>query len=438
MRIAAFWRLLGTNLRRNARRLILSSLGIVIGIGSFVFFISLGNGVRHIIVRELIGGLPVNQIEVSPKSYNVGITKQRSLFAMKFDDDMLERFRSLKDVKAVYGKMNLRVPSRAIIPIPKQFQKRGMSSAFYTELLVQGIDPRAIPRNEVDPKVFQYTPKKHMPILISKRLLDLYNTTLAEMTGFPKLNARAAQLIPTFNITTGRSAFKRTTHPKGAKRYPAKIAGVSSRAIMIGISTPLEYVKRINRFYLGAKGGAIYNSAIIETARPEQIPSVLKKLDKLGFTLANRQILAKKVGEIILLITILLTIISGVIMLIAAISVSHTFFMMVYERRYEIGLMRAVGASRGTIQLLVMVEATIVGILSGLVGVGLTLGATRLVQWGLEKYPDLPFTPAKLFIYPYWLPLLALGFAIIFCLFGAFIPARRASAVDPALVLKGL
>lgn len=438
MRFSAFWRLLATNLKRNARRLILSSLGIVVGIGSFVFFISLGNGVRHIIVRELIGGLPVNQIEIAPKSYNVGITKQSSLFAMKFDDDMLERFRSIKNVQAVYGKMNLRVPARAVIPIPKQFQKKGMSSAFYTELLVQGIDPRAIPKDEVDPKDFRYDPKKKVPVLISRRLLDLYNATLAEMTGFPKLNTQAARLIPTFNITTGRSAFKSRTHPKGAKHYAARIAGVSGRAIMIGLSAPLEYIKRINQFYLGPKGGQIYNSAIVEAARPEQIPGIIKKLDKLGFTLANRQILAKKVGEIILLITILLTIISGVIMLIAAISISHTFFMMIYERRYEIGLMRAVGATRGTLRLLVIVEAAVVGILSGLAGIGLTLGTTRFLQWFLERYPDLPFTPAKLFIYPYWLLLLALGFAILFCLFGAFFPARRASSVDPALVLKGL
>ncbi len=438
MRLAAFWRLLGTNLRRNARRLILGSLGIVVGIGSFVFFISLGNGVRHIIVRELIGGLPVNQIEVAPKSYNVGITKQSSLFAMKFDDDMLERFRSIPGVKSVFGKMNLRVPSRAVIPIPKSFQKRGLASAFYTELLVQGIDPSAIPKSDIKHKEFKYSKKGRIPVLISKRLLDLYNATLAEVSNFPKLNAQAARLIPPFNITVGASAFQRRNHPKGPKHYPAQIVGVSSRAIMVGISVPLGYIKQINSFYRGKNGGQRYNSAIVETAKPEQIPGVLKKLDKLGFSLSDRQILAKKVGEIILLITVLLSIISGVIMLIAAISISHTFFMMIYERRYEIGLMRAVGAHRSTIRRLVMIEATVVGVLSGIAGIAMTLGITRLMQWGLESYPDLPFTPSKLFQYPLWLPLLALGFAMLFCLFGAFFPARRAAAMDPATVLKGL
>lgn len=437
MQFTAFWRLLGTNLRRNARRLILSSLGIVVGIGSFVFFIALGHGVRHILVRELIGGLPVNQIEVGPKTYNVGITKQGGLFAMKFDDDMLDRFRSLDGVKSVHGKMNLRVPARAVIPIPQQFQKRGLASSFYTELLVQGIDPKAIPASDVDPKQFRHDPKGHIPVLISRRLLDLYNATLAEVTNFPKLNARAAKLIPPFFITVGSSAFQRDDHPKGPKRYPARIVGVSSHAIMVGISVPLPYIQELNRFYRGTQDG-VYNTAIIETEKPEQIPGILKKLDKLGFSLADRQILAQKVGEIILLLTLLLTIISSVIMLIAAISISHTFFMMVYERRYQIGLMRAVGATRGIIQRLILAEASVVGLLSGLVGVGMTLASTRLIQWGLERYPDLPFTPAKLFLYPYWLPLLALGFAMFFCLCGAFFPARRAAAVDPALVLKGL
>jgi ABC-type antimicrobial peptide transport system permease subunit len=428
-------------LRRNARHLILSSLGIVVGIGSFVFFVALGGGVKNIITHDLLGALPVNQIEVAPKRFDVGMTQQKSLFAMKFDDDMIERFLSIPEIRSVYPKMNLRAPVRAIIPIPASFQKHGMASAFHTELVIQGIDPLAIPSDEADPKEFKHkgTPSAQNPIpcLISTRLLDLYNATLADLRGFPKLNAQATRLVPIFEIIVGSSVFRSATHEKGERRYPSRIYGVSNRAILVGITIPIQYVKEINRIYNPDDKANTYQSAIIETYSPDQIPIVLKKLDSLGFALDSGQIFARKVGEIILLITVLLSMISAVIMLIAAISISHTFFMAIYERRYQIGLMRAVGATRNTIRILVMTESAIVGIVSGIAGVISTFALTKLLQWGLHQYHSLPFSAERLFVFPLWLPLLALGFAIIFCLVGAFFPARRAAALDPARVLNG-
>jgi ABC-type antimicrobial peptide transport system permease subunit len=110
--------------------------------------------------------------------------------------------------------------------------------------------------------------------------------------------------------------------------------------------------------------------------------------------------------------------------------------MFVYERRYQIGLMRAVGATKSLIRRLILMEAMIVGLASGLAGLGLTWGLVALLRWALEKSQRLPFDASKLFAFPLWLPLAALGFAILFCLLGAFFPARRAAALDPARVLN--
>ncbi len=465
MRISAFFRLLSLNIRRNARNLLLSSTGIVIGIASFVFFVALGYGVRQIVSHDLLGALPVNQLAITPKSYAAGMFRFESLLSRGITEDTLARFRALPGVKRVYGKMNLKAPARAVVPIPAFLQQQGMASAFYTELVAQGIEPAAIdkkdlggldfvfhpppkvptsrpttqkPRPSADPDVvkcgkFRFSTKP-IPVLISRRLLDLYNTTLAGTRGFPKLNDQFVRAV-SFDMYVGSSAFQKNRHPAGVCRLRCRVVGVSNRAILLGISLPLGYIQRLNLIYNDAQAASTYQSVIVEAHQASEIPQLLTTLDKMGYTLESGQIFARKVGEMVFLFALVLTLISVIIMLIAAISIGHTFFMFVYERRYQIGLMRAVGATKSLIRRLVLMEAAVVGVVSGALGLGVAWGATYALRWGLERSQRLPFEAAKLFSFPMWLPWAALGFSVLFCLLGAFFPARRAASLDPARVL---
>ncbi|MBK04164.1 MAG: hypothetical protein CL920_34080 [Deltaproteobacteria bacterium] len=435
MRTPAFWRLLFLYIRRNTTSLLLSSLGIVVGTGSFVFFVSLGYGVRQIVTQDLLGVLPVNQIEIIPKTYSLGMFRVGGLLGgAKLNDATLERIRSLKGVKHVFGKMNVRVPSYAMIPIPKEFQKRGIARAFYTEMIAQGIDPKAIPKKDLQGNTFEYKEGKPVPILISKRLLNVYNTTLADLRGFPKLTAQAVQAVR-FKMIAGRSAFRRRDHKKGARKYPCHVIGVSRRAILIGVTVPLAFARKLNRIYNGKDDPNVFQSAIIVAKDATDMPRLLKKIEKMGFTMETSQIFARKVGESILFITLLLTLISAVILVISAISISHAFFMFVYEHRYQIGLMRAIGATRSNIRNLLVMMGLLVGMLCGLSGFGITYGLIVFLRWALPQWVSLPFAAHKLFFFPMWLPFLALSFAPLFCLLGSFVPAQRAAALDPAQVL---
>ncbi len=122
-------------------------------------------------------------------------------------------------------------------------------------------------------------------------------------------------------------------------------------------------------------------------------------------------------------------------MLGAAVSIGQAFFMAIYERRFQIGLMRAVGANRGEIRLLILGEALVIGLFSGIMGT--LLGWLSIV--GIKSFVKssgfsfLPFD--RLFQIPLWLPLLATGFALLFCLIGAYYPTQRAAKLDPAKVL---
>jgi ABC-type antimicrobial peptide transport system permease subunit len=116
----------------------------------------------------------------------------------------------------------------------------------------------------------------------------------------------------------------------------------------------------------------------------------------------------------------------------------HTFLMIILERRRELALMRALGATRGTIRLLVLGEATLLGIVGGLAGILIGFVGTRVVDAVFHsQVGDFPFKPDSLFVVSPWMAAAAFGFALLFCWVGALLPAFRASAIDPAAALAG-
>jgi len=115
--------------------------------------------------------------------------------------------------------------------------------------------------------------------------------------------------------------------------------------------------------------------------------------------------------------------------LVSAIGVANTMLMSVFDRTREIGLLRAIGWSRGRIVALVEQEGLLLALFGGVAGLPLGLG---LVQ------------ASKLLIQLGWLdvridPLLygqAVGFALLIGLFGSLYPAWRAANLQPTEALR--
>jgi ABC-type antimicrobial peptide transport system permease subunit len=124
------------------------------------------------------------------------------------------------------------------------------------------------------------------------------------------------------------------------------------------------------------------------------------------------------------------------IILIAAINIAHTFMMLISERRWEIGVLRAIGATRGNIRTVILGEALIVGLVSGGLGLALAGAAAWACDWySANRIPDFPFKPETYFLFSPGLVVASVGFAALFCLLGAFMPANRAARMEPASAL---
>jgi putative ABC transport system permease protein len=127
-------------------------------------------------------------------------------------------------------------------------------------------------------------------------------------------------------------------------------------------------------------------------------------------------------------LTLALVAIAAISLGVAGIGIMNVLLVSIAERRAEIGLLRAVGASRLQVRAVFLVEAALLSTAGGLVGLALGWAGTRLL---VRLYPALPASP------PLWAVAAALAVSVgLGALFG-WLPARRATRLDPIAALAG-
>jgi ABC-type antimicrobial peptide transport system permease subunit len=487
--------LVAQNLRRNKSNLLLSSVGILVGISTFVFFVALGQGIKTVVLEEVF---VIQQLEVVPRTFDVGAFQTEGLFGgPKLDDRTVERLRKLEGVRGVYPKMKFAFPAQA------WGGREILGKNFYTELIADGVPPELVQSELDDPSLFRdfdagtiacnsgdacpagrtcedgecvkrsCTPPEvdrrgrpvgdddcpgishcgldtrkcetPIPALLHPRLLEIYNgsvhTALQGSAGsaskVPRLSRDALLGLQVWG-TLGRSYLGRAAKGKAVTRRFV-LVGFSNKAIGLGATVPIGYVRRWNARFKGEDAANEYHSILVETASNDAVPGVARAItEKLGFALDSGHEDAQRAGLVISIVTGVFTLISAVIVFIAAVNIMHTFLMVIVERRREIGIMRALGATKTAIRLMIMIEAGALGLVGGIVGcllgVLFALGVDRAFQ---TATPAFPFKPETLFAWEPWFFVVGIAGAVLFCLLGAAMPALRASNMDPAAVLTG-
>ena len=125
--------------------------------------------------------------------------------------------------------------------------------------------------------------------------------------------------------------------------------------------------------------------------------------------------------------TLLLSAIGSISLIVGGIGVMNIMLISVTERRREIGVRRALGASRGDIQRQFLIESVILTLAGGLVGLALGSGVT----WGICDYTDWEFFVSTLSV------AVGLGVSSAVGLFFGLQPAYQASRLDPIVALQG-
>jgi putative ABC transport system permease protein len=145
------------------------------------------------------------------------------------------------------------------------------------------------------------------------------------------------------------------------------------------------------------------------------------------FTITSQDEMLRVFGDIMDIVTSAVGAIAGVSLVVGAIGILTMMWIAVGERTSEIGLVRAIGATRRQVQLVFLTEATALAVLGGLLGIGAGLGVCALVR---QAVPGLPVETPRVFLVAAVVVSLVTGIA------SGVLPARRAAGLDPVEALR--
>jgi putative ABC transport system permease protein len=134
---------------------------------------------------------------------------------------------------------------------------------------------------------------------------------------------------------------------------------------------------------------------------------------------------------------LLLGIFGSLALAVASLGIVNTLVMAILERRREIGVLKALGASNRDVRQLFFAEASVMGIAGGAFGVLLGWGIGRTIQFVTAAYLRQQGIPAEnIWLVPWWLVLGAMVFSLMVSLAAGMYPASRAARLDPVEALR--
>ncbi|MGA3089220.1 MAG: FtsX-like permease family protein [Terriglobales bacterium] len=180
-----------------------------------------------------------------------------------------------------------------------------------------------------------------------------------------------------------------------------------------------------------------YTSISVRVGTPNQVPAVEDAIKKMGFSAFSLVDATRSVRQFFAVLDGFLAIFGSLALAVASIGIVNTLVMAILERRREIGIMKALGASDADVRDLFFAEAGAMGLVGGAVGVALGWSIGRIINFGTNIYlARQHFPPAQIWSVPLWLFLSAIAFSVLVSLLSGLYPATRAARLDPVQALR--
>jgi ABC-type antimicrobial peptide transport system permease subunit len=133
--------------------------------------------------------------------------------------------------------------------------------------------------------------------------------------------------------------------------------------------------------------------------------------------------------------------IGGITLFVAALGITNTMIMSIYERTREIGIIKVIGASFGDVRALFLTEASLIGLFGGILGLGISYGLSAGINQIGSVYLQQSMMmgtgeAVHISVIPPWLALFAVVFAILIGLGSGLYPANRAIKLSPIVAIR--
>jgi ABC-type antimicrobial peptide transport system permease subunit len=180
-----------------------------------------------------------------------------------------------------------------------------------------------------------------------------------------------------------------------------------------------------------------YIALIVRVAKSKAVAQVEEDIKKQGFSTFSILDASKGITRFFTFLDLFLGIFGSLALAVASLGIVNTLVMAILERRREIGIMKALGASDGDVKRIFFFEAGSMGLLGGALGTGLGWTIGRVINFATNVYLQRQdIRPENFWVIPPWLVGAALGFSIFVSLFAGLYPASRAAKLNPVEALR--
>jgi len=386
-------------LRRNLLRTLLTMLGIIIGVGAVIAMVSIGNGAKAQVEAQ-IASLGQNVIMILSGQVT------RGGFSMGFGS----------------------APTLT----------KGDYEALRNEAhSIQGVSPEvrsfvqiAAGNQNLNTQVFG----------VGEDYLEIRAWPLRSEDNFTETDVRNAAKVAVIGQTTATTLFG-DSDPVGQvvriKNAPFTIVGALAPKGMAMMGNDQDDIILVpyTSAMVRLTGATTFRSFLVQAAAgsgqlartQEEIVELLRQRHRIGpdrdddFMVRTQEEIAAMATSTSRIMTVLLGAIAGVSLLVGGIGIMNIMLVSVTERTREIGLRLAVGARSRDILWQFLIEAVVLSVAGGLLGIGLGVGGARAVS---ANFGWTTLVSAQSIV-------LAFAFSAAIGVFFGFYPARQASRLDP-------
>ncbi|MFC1700424.1 ABC transporter permease [Patescibacteria group bacterium] len=379
----------------NKVRSFLTMLGVIIGVFAVVSLVSLVKGVQNYIEGQF-EALGSNLIFVMSGNINTGSS-------------------TFREVGKSLGSSNLEAKHSDLIER-------------YAASHIEAVTPATQLGKTVKYKTHDYYAQI---VGVNYRSDYIFNTYAQEGRYFTKAEERSSARVAVIGYILNDELFG----DENALGKKVKVEGKSyeiigilgkknpdyDESLIVPYTTTLDMFPGASIIQIGAKA---WEDVDFEEAIDQVELALMRDLDDDEFTVMTQKDILESIESILSMLTVALAAISGISLLVGGIGIMNIMLVSVTERTREIGLRKALGATSKDIRLQFMIEAVVISMTGGVIGLFFGWITTIAISSLIEA--EIPL----------WSVLMALGFSILVgIIFGTY-PAVKASKKDPIEALR--
>lgn len=418
----------GSNLLRNKTRTTLTIIAVFVGATTITLTNGMGDGIKSYLTKQ-IGSLGAE---------NVLIISQKDASNSSDGPQVYDPTKIRSAIQAgptVTSQILLTQNDITVIKGTKEITTVAPSITLTADYITTGKQKYVIDLQPARTSAITYD-------LVAGKSVD--NTTTEQQVLLPNSFVKTLGFASAQDAIGKQVTFAISNQLQEQKEYTATIVGVTNKSFVTSNSliTNKPFGEVLNDYQNIGKSVQqqnLYSFALAEfkpNLTPEQLTSLKKTLGDKGYSAVTIKDQKKTIFDAVTAVIMVLNLFGIVALAAASFGIINTLYMAVQERIKEIGLMKAVGMSKGKIFALFSIEAGLLGFIGSVLGVLAANGIGRVLNNVAANGFLKGFDGLQLLSFKYSSVLVIIGVVTLIAFLAGTLPARKASKLDPIEALR--